>query len=235
MSTFALIGGTSVLESDFFKTASQHQEKTPYGVVTLLQRDQVWFIQRHGLKTYHPPHRIRHKAHLFALKQLGVQSILALGSVGSLHEDLSPGRWVLPNDFIGFSVYPSFFNDDRGHLAAQFSDVWRDCLLQQLDKLRISVKKEGIYWQARGPRFESVAEIKLMRQFADIVGMTVASELILAQEMELDYAALCIVDNYANGIAGEAVSFERFKKQVHANQQQVQQLLGQLIPRLQAL
>ena len=67
----------------------------------------------------------------------------------------------------------------------------------------------GVYWQARGPRFETPAEIRLMAAHADVVGMTIASECVVAGELGLDYAALCVVDNLANGLAEEQVSTSR--------------------------
>jgi len=70
----------------------------------------------------------------------------------------------------------------------------------------------GTYVQTRGPRFETVAEIAALSQFADLVGMTLASEATLACELSIPFAAICTVDNYANGLADGVLTYDEVLK-----------------------
>lgn len=226
----ALVGGTSLLESSLFRDATPWTLSTPYGSVTLLEQEGILFLQRHGLETYTPPHRINHRANLYALQQAGVQQILSVGSVGSMRESILPGTVVVPDDFYAPQVGISFFEDQRGHKAPGFHKQWRETVLTIWQNSDLPQPlNQGVYWQTLGPRFETPAEIRLFQPHVHVVGMTVASECILAGELDLPYAALCMVDNYANGIGAEALSYESFKAQVHANETRLIHIVQTLI------
>ncbi|MBF0160651.1 MAG: MTAP family purine nucleoside phosphorylase [Magnetococcales bacterium] len=229
----ALVGGTSLLESALFRHATPRSVATDRGVVTLLEQEGVLFLQRHGLTAYTPPHRINHHANLLALQQAGAERVLAIGSVGSLRLDLPPGTLVLPDDFYAPHVNLSFFEDQRGHRAPEFDPQWRAAVLEAWQRTALPLPHtQGIYWQTIGPRFETPAEIRLLAPHVHLVGMTVASECILAGELGLPYAALCMVDNFANGICAEKLSYESFKVQVHANEAVLQHAIQVLIKEL---
>jgi 5'-methylthioadenosine phosphorylase len=93
----------------------------------------------------------------------------------------------------------------------------------------------GVYWQARGPRFETPAEIRLMAAHADVVGMTIATECVVAGELGLDYAALCVVDNLANGLAAEEVSTAGMEADRLINAERLREGLEAVLPRLGAV
>jgi 5'-methylthioadenosine phosphorylase len=229
-----LIGGTSLLEAAPVRQALRREVETPYGTVALLEGHGLWFLQRHGLDGYTPPHRINHAAHLLALQQVGVQRILAIGSVGSLRLDLPPGTLVLPDDFYAPQVNPSYFADQRGHRPPGFHRAWRATLLQAWQRSGMPLPYDGgIYWQTTGPRFETPAEIRMMAPHAHLVGMTVAAEAILAGELEIPYVALCMVDNYANGLQATELSYASFKAQVHANEERLLFTLQSILEELQ--
>ena len=214
----ALIGGTGLLESTQFHNAKPLSLHTPHGTVTLLQQKEVLFLQRHGLKEYTPPHRINHRAHIHALQQAGAERILSVSSVGSMRETLLPGTWVVPDDFYAPNLSISFFDDQRGHKAPGFHPQWRQTLLEIWQHSDLpQPQASGIYWQTHGPRFETPAEIRILQPHVHLVGMTVASECILAGELDLPYAAICMVDNFANGIGNSVLSYASFKTQVQRN------------------
>ncbi|MBF0186330.1 MAG: MTAP family purine nucleoside phosphorylase [Magnetococcales bacterium] len=216
----ALIGGTSLLESSRFKEAQRISVETSFGEVPLLETaGGLLFLQRHGLESYTQPHRINHHANIEALQRSGVERILSVGSVGSLKRKIIPGSFVVPDDFYAPSVNPSYYEDERGHRVAEFHPVWRRQILQLWEETGRPMPRDGgVYWQTRGPRFETRAEIKAHRPFAHIVGMTIASECILASEKEIPYAAICMADNYANGISPQRLSYDAFRTQVRDNQ-----------------
>lgn len=226
----ALIGGTNLLESPQFCHANPLPVVTPYGTVILLEQEGILFLQRHGLKQYTQPHRINHHAHLYALQQAGAEAVLAIGSVGSLRLDLPPGRLVLPDDFYAPHLNLSFFDDQRSHMTPGFHPQWRATLLETWQQTGLPAPHVGgTYWQTMGPRFETPAEIRMLAPHVDLVGMTIASECILASELTLPYAALCMVDNFANGIHLEKLSYESFRAQVHANEASLLQTVHILI------
>jgi 5'-methylthioadenosine phosphorylase len=157
-------------------------------------------VQRHDRGAYALPHEIDHAANLKPLAEQGCDRVLAIGSVGSLDPELPVGSLLCPDDFIALHLGLSIFADERAHSAPGFDPEWRE---EVLDAWRASggeLRDGGVYWQAIGPRFETPAEIRLIAAHADVVGMTIASECIVAAELGLAYAAICVVDNFANGI-----------------------------------
>ena len=93
----------------------------------------------------------------------------------------------------------------------------------------------GVYWQTRGPRFETPAEIRLIAAHADLVGMTVAGECIPARELGLQYAALCMVDNLANGLAAGELSVAEMEADRVVNAAVLRDGLAAVLPRLGAV
>ena len=151
------------------------------------------------------PHEIDHVANLRALVEQGCDRVLAIASVGSLDAELPVGSLLCPDDFIALHLGLSTFGDERAHRAPRFDPAWREEVLAAWSASGGELRDGGVYWQAIGPRFETPAEIRLMAAHADVVGMTIASECIVAAELGLAYAAICVVDNLANGIgAGPA-------------------------------
>ncbi|MBF0369836.1 MAG: MTAP family purine nucleoside phosphorylase [Magnetococcales bacterium] len=231
----ALIGGTGLLDANWFQQARVHWEETPHGTVTLSLGDGLCFLQRHGTHPYTPAHRVNHLAHFQALKQAGVTRIIGVGSVGSLHTDILPGTLVVPDDILALQVNLSFFDDARSHRPPAFDGAWRRDILAAWQQTDLAAPLDGgVYWQTTGPRFETPAEIRFLASHAHLVGMTIASECILAGELGIPYAAICMVDNLANGLAEEALSYAAFKGQVQHNQEKllrcVNALLHQLMP-----
>jgi len=197
-----IIGGTSLLEFSFgdLKKKVVH---TPYGSSEVLLGSGVALLLRHQKRR--APHQISYRAHLSALAILGVNRIIAIGSTGSLRASISPGCLVIPDDYITLTGSPTIFNHSIGHISPEFSPE----LINSLTKAVPDARVGGIYIQTDGPRIETVAEIKWMAEIADIVGMTVASEATVAKELEIPFAAICTVDNYANGIASEEVTYDQ--------------------------
>lgn len=225
----AVIVGTSFLEGDLPRT-SRIQVSTPYGNVDLMELENQIVLQRHGLDRYHPPHRIHHHAHLSALHQWGAERIIALGSVGSLHLHRPPGSVVIPDDFFAPTVTPSFHDDAHGHQLPRFDPSLRRELLELLTSPPLPTPVDGgVYWQTTGPRFETPAEIRFHAHYVDYVGMTIASECILASELALPYAMVGIVDNFAHGIGHEPLTMASFKNQVARNRELAFNILDKIL------
>jgi 5'-methylthioadenosine phosphorylase len=193
-------------------------------------------VQRHGNEGgFVLPHEIDHEANLRPLIEQGVDRVLAIGSVGSLRPELGVGSLVCPDDFIALNLGDSIFADARAHSAPRFNERWRKDVIAAWSEGAQAPRDGGVYWQARGPRFETPAEIRLIAAHADVVGMTIASECVVAGELGLDYAALCVVDNLANGLAEEVVSTGAMEADRLINAERLREGLAAVLPRLGAV
>jgi 5'-methylthioadenosine phosphorylase len=194
-------------------------------------------VQRHGSADggFALPHAIDHEANLRPLLEQGCDRVLGIGSVGSLHPELAVGSLVCPDDFIALNLGDSIYGDARAHSAPGFAPRWREEVISAWSDGGQAPRDGGVYWQARGPRFETPAEIRLMAAHADVVGMTIASECVVAKELGLDYAALCVVDNLANGLASEPVSVAAMEADRLVNAERLREGLAAVLPRLGAV
>jgi 5'-methylthioadenosine phosphorylase len=181
------------------------------------------------------PHEIDHAANLAALAEQGCDRVLAIGSVGSLDAELTVGSLLCPDDFIALHLGLTTFGDERAHRAPAFDSTWREEILAAWTASGGRVRDGGVYWQAIGPRFETPAEIRLMAAHANVVGMTIASECIVAAELGLAYAAICVVDNLANGIGPRPLEIIELEAARAANALQLHDGLAAVLPQLGAV
>jgi len=217
-----IIGGTSLLDykgSEF----SKFEQNTPYGTSELFKGDGFLLLLRHQNRC--APHKIPYRSHIAALKLAGAEQIIALGSTGSLREDIPPGTRIIPDDFVSLATIPSIYNHSIGHANPMFDSYLRS----HLANLCPDAKKGGTYIQTCGPRLESRPEIIWMSQLAHVVGMTIGSELTVAHELNLPFAAICTIDNYANGICNAEISYDSILKTVRENQEKTLELLNHII------
>ncbi len=177
----------------------------------------VIVIARHGREHRIPPHRINHRANLWALRELGASHVLAASSTGSLKKTIRPGTFVVPHDFVGFWNVPTFHDDRVLHATPTLDEDLRAVLTKAGRKQGATVRSRGIYVQATGPRLETRAEIAHFRTLGDVLGMTMSSEATLASELGLRYASLCSVDNYCNGIVERPLTYEAIAKMQDRN------------------
>jgi 5'-methylthioadenosine phosphorylase len=194
-------------------------------------------LQRHGAAggaaPYVLPHRIDHEANLRSLLEAGCDRVLAVCSVGSLKKEIAVGRLVCPDDFIALQLGVTTFDDARGHMPPGFDREWRERVLAASRAGGADGFGDGgVYWQTIGPRFETPAEIRLLAAHADLVGMTMASECVVAGELGLAYAAVCVVDNLANGVGSAALEVEELEAARAANSGRLAEALEELLPEL---
>lgn len=192
-------------------------------------------VQRHGAKGYNLPHRIDHAANLRPLVEAGCDRVLGIGSVGALRAELGVGSLVCPDDFIALQLGLSLFEDARAHSMPGFDRAWRGELLAAWAAAATDgppPRDGGVYWQTVGPRFETPAEIRLIAAHADLVGMTLASECVVAGELGLPYAGVCVVDNLANGIGARPLSATELERDRAANVARLRAALDAVLPEL---
>jgi 5'-methylthioadenosine phosphorylase len=198
--TLGIIGGTSLLFSKL-PLLEKQVVRTPFGGAEVLAGD-VTILLRHQGNI--PPHRINFCANMAALAILGVDRVVAFGSTGSLKAEIKPGSIMFPDDYMSISDIPSIHNHAISHVMPVISKN----LILELGREFPYARTGGTYVQTRGPRIETIAEVSALAKVADIVGMTVASEATLACELGMEFAAVCTVDNYANGLGTEVLSYE---------------------------
>ena len=191
-------------------------------------------LRRHEVAAgYELPHRIDHVRTMKAVAEAGCDRVLALSSVGGLRPELGPGTLVVPNDFIALDVEPlTTLDGPEAHRVPHFDAALRAELAEALRESGVEAVGEGVYWQTRGPRLETPAEVRLIAQHADVVGMTVASECVIAGELGLRYATLCVVDNLANGVGGEDLTLAEIQLNRERNASTLRATLDTILPLL---
>jgi len=159
------------------------------------------------------------------MKQLGIQKIIAINSVGSMKRDIKPGTFLIPDDFLSLWHIPTFFNDEMRFIVPRMDSHFAATLYNYCMSLKIPAKKGGVYIQTHGPRLETKAEISMLKKFGDVVGMTMASEATLCLEYDIPYASICSVDNYCHGIAKKALTIDEIHLNVKRNMQYIEKLI----------
>jgi len=218
--TLAIIGGTGLEKAAGSLDKRQDETvRTPYGEAALVRGrwggGEIIFLARHGLNHDIPPHLINYRANIRALKGAGVTHILAAAAVGSLKNEISPGDFVLLDDFIDFTKTRASTFSGEGALLKHtdetepYDGTLRRLLLTAATEKGIELHRNGTYVCTEGPRFETPAEIRMFRTLGgDVVGMTGVPEVVLANELEIPYASMAVATNYAAGMAGHDLTYK---------------------------
>ena len=228
----AIVSGTSINRSEVFSSWQLQRVETPFGGVVLRQMGDFVALNRHGEGHYGLPHQIEHRANVTALRRLGVEQVVTFSSVGSCDPALGPGSIVSIGDYASFA--PLTFQSDE---LEPFAPVLENPLLERIAACcpQQAIERGKVYFQTRGPRFETKAEVRALRLLgADVVGMTFANEADLILESGLGLTAFAMVDNYAHGVTAHSLSKEAFEVLVRENQSKVDAFLGGVIGALSA-
>jgi len=204
----AIIGGSGLYDIEEFKERELLNITTPWGnpsdqiLKTKYNNKEVYFLPRHGRGHFISPSKINFRANIDALKQLGVTDIVSVSAVGSLKEDLPPGKFVLVDQFIDrtFARNKTFFDEDivaHVSMAHPTSKALMNACEESIKKENISYQRGGTYVVMEGPQFSTLAESNLYRSWkADVIGMTNMPEAKLAREAEIRYASVSMVTDY---------------------------------------
>lgn len=203
---------------------------TPSKIPYLEGKDLI-LIARHGWseRDFTPPHLIEHLAHFQALAELGVSEVIGVYSTGSLKDFLKPGMLIVPDDFICLYPTPTSVTDRPHHITPAIDATVRRNLINASREVDIDVKDGGVYWQTAGPRLETKAEIRMMATAANMVGMTMASEAVLAREFGIAFGAVCSIDNYAHGIGDNELKDEDIRAQARQNAEKIGRIVSRYI------
>jgi len=238
-----IVGGTGLYDPKLLKNVEEVTVDTPYGApsdaITIgeLAGRCVAFLPRHAKKHTIGPTDINSRANILALKKLGVQSILAPSTVGSLKEDYKPGDIVFVNQFIDRTTKreQSFYTDKKVchiSVAEPMCPELRQTLIAVAKDRGIRAHNTGTYVCIEGPRFSTKAESKMFRAWgADVVGMTLVPECVLAREAEVCYASIATVTDY-DVWKDHPVCVDEILKTMRANIENVKKIIVETVARL---
>jgi 5'-methylthioinosine phosphorylase len=219
MARFAIIGGTGLNRLAALVQPAPTRE-TPYGAASAVPQigrigaHEVIFLARHGQPHRLAPHLINFRANVWLLRELGATAVLATNAVGSIAAAMAPGDLVIPHQIIDYTwgrLHTYMDSEPLRHVdfTTPYDAMLRDRLCAAAEGLALDCATfgSGVYGCTQGPRLESAAEIdRMARDGCDIVGMTGMPEAGLARELELPYAAVCLVVNLAAGRGDEPLA-----------------------------
>ncbi|MDC1130008.1 S-methyl-5'-thioadenosine phosphorylase [Candidatus Pelagibacter sp.] len=203
-----IIGGSGLYDVEEFKDREYIAINTPWGkpsdniLKTKYNNKEIYFLPRHGRDHQLSPSKINFRANIDALKQLGVTDIVSVSAVGSLKEDLSPGKFVIVDQFIDrtFARNKTFFDNEivaHVSMAHPTSNGLMNSCEEAIKQENIEYQRGGTYIVMEGPQFSTLAESNLYRSWnADIIGMTNMPEAKLAREAEIRYASVSMVTDF---------------------------------------
>jgi len=240
--TIAVIGGSGISEIFQGRETRMHRVGTPWGAPSgpieegRVGRTRVLFLSRHGPGHTIPPHRVNYRANIDALRSLGADAIVAVNSVGSLREELAPGNFVLPEQFVDLTKgRPTTFFDGGQVFHVSLADPFCPDLVKQAAaagrELGIPFVEGKTYVCVEGPRFSTRAESHWFRSFADLVGMTLVPEVTLVRERALCYVCLAMVTDY-DVWAERPVEAREIVEVMRRNSERMGQVLEKYLPSL---
>jgi 5'-methylthioadenosine phosphorylase len=223
----AILGGSGLNRLANLRLTQRKAVGTPFGEPSAalslgdIAGRAVVFLARHGDGHTFAPHEVNYRANLWALKEAGVREVISVATVGGIANGAVPGALLVPHQIIDYTWgRPATYFQGPGapvkHIdfTEPYSRALREKLLAAARGCGEAVLDRGVYAATQGPRLETAAEIeRLARDGADIVGMTAMPEAALAREIDLEYAALAVVANYAagRGDSASAVALDRIE------------------------
>lgn len=240
---WGIIGGTGLNQLPGLELLAREEVSTPWGAPSaalvrgrLAGRDVV-FLARHGEPHRIPPHRVNYRANLWALQAAGVSRVVAVNAVGGVDAAMPPGHFCVPDDLIDYTWgrEMTYFADDLDAVThidftQPYSSAVRKALLDALRASKVAHSAQGIYAATQGPRLETAAEVRRLRQDGcHIVGMTGMPEAALARELDLEYACLALVVNAAAGMDEQPISMAAIEAVMAAGMDQVRDILVRVV------
>lgn len=246
MSAIGVIGGSGLYEMPGLEGVERVTLATPFGppsdpyVCGRLGGQRLVFLPRHGAEHRLLPTEVNYRANIFGMKQLGVERLVSVASVGSLREEIAPGHFVVPDQLIDRTVHrpATFFGNGivvHVSLADPVCPALAAVMADAARRVGMTVHGRGTYICMEGPQFSTRAESHLYRQWgADVVGMTLAQEARLAREAEMCFAALALATDYdCWREASAAVAIGDVLRILRDNVAHARRAIAEAVPRLQ--
>ncbi|MBA0908944.1 MAG: S-methyl-5'-thioadenosine phosphorylase [Nitrosarchaeum sp.] len=238
-----IFGGTGIYDSGILENPQEITIDTPFGkpsdtiTVGIFKGRKIAFLPRHGKKHAIPPHLINYKANIWAFKELGITRIIAPSAVGSLKEEIEPGHFALPTQFLDFTKSRSGSFSENGRVihisvAEPFCPELQSTIIKITKEQNIKIHKDCTYVCIEGPRFSTKAESKFYRSTgADIIGMTLVPECQLAREAQMCYASISTVTDY-DVWAEKPVTAKEVMETLSKNVDKIKKILTDLISQI---
>jgi len=248
MSKIGIIGGSGLEDPEILKSAEEYNIENKYGkpsspmICGKLDNTDVVILSRHGREHRISPSGVNNRANILALKEAGCTHIISTTACGSLREEIRRGDIVIPDQFIDFTRHRSitFFDEFEpgklGHtpMADPFNRELRSLIIRTAGNIGLKIHEKGTVITIEGPRFSTRAESNLFRIWgADIINMSIAPEVILANELKIPYATIAMSTDYDSWKMDEdPVTWEEVLRVFNENVQNVLNLLREVIPRI---
>jgi 5'-methylthioadenosine phosphorylase len=237
-----IIGGSGLYSMNGLTKTREVQVQTPFGepsdaiVLGLLEGKRVAFLARHGRGHRILPGEINFRANVYAMKLLGAERIISVSAVGSLMEDLQPGEFLVPDQFVdrtknristffgdGLVAHVGFDKPTCGQTSSVLADASVHC--------GVKVHRRGTYVCIEGPQFSTLAEANLHRQLKfEVIGMTNVTEAKLAREAEICYATIAMITDFDCWHPGhESVTASQIIATLVQNAENAQQVLREAV------
>ena len=238
-----IFGGTGIYDSGILENAKEITIDTPFGkpsdsiTIGIFKGRKIAFLPRHGKKHTIPPHLINYKANIWAFKELGITRIIAPSAVGSLKEEIEPGHFALPTQFLDFTKSRNGSFSDNGRVihisvADPFCPELQSSILKVTKEQNLHMHKDCTYVCIEGPRFSTKAESKFYRTTgASIIGMTLVPECQLAREAQMCYASISTVTDY-DVWAEKPVTAKEVLETLSKNVERTKKILTDLISQI---
>lgn len=237
--TLAIIGGSGLTRIQDLEIIGSQAMKTPFGapsaeyVFGKLHGKKIVFLSRHGNPHTHAPHKINYRANIWGLKELGVTRIIAVAAVGGITENMVPAHLAIPDQIIDYSYgreHTFFAETDEAVQHVDFTypytQALRAGLISAAATLNLPISPIATYGCTQGPRLETTAEIQRMeRDGCDLVGMTGMPEAALARELELSYATIAVVANWAAGKSEGEITMAEIERHLQKGMANTMELL----------
>lgn len=246
MAELAIIGGTGLTSINDLEIIRREMMTTPFGepsgplVHGELYGHEVMFLPRHGSGHTIPPHKVNYRANIWALKEAGAKSVIAVNAVGAIQPEMLPASLVIPDQIIDYtwSRTNTFFEEALSKVVhidftEPYCEDMRQKLIDAANGIELSIFDKATYAAMQGPRLETAAEInKLERDGCHIVGMTGMPETALARELELCYACVAVVANKAAGRGDGEITMSEIEHHLSDGMKNVKKLIRQTVSML---
>ncbi|MFA5357643.1 MAG: S-methyl-5'-thioadenosine phosphorylase [archaeon] len=239
-----IIGGSGLEDPKLLHNAKEVKIKTPFGKHSPIKKGkinkvEVAILSRHGYKHEYSPTTVPYKANIWALKKLGCRAIIATSACGSLKEEIKPGTFSLPSQFLDRTHNREQSYSEHGKvlhisMAEPFETEIKKILLKKCKTLGYNCSSETTVVTIEGPRFSTKAESNFYRLLqCDLINMTTVPEVCLAKEIEIPYQVINLVTDYDCWRDGtKAVSFEEVLKVMKKNAEKVKKLIVEALPEI---
>jgi 5'-deoxy-5'-methylthioadenosine phosphorylase len=243
MSRIGIIGGSGLTRLRALEVDHRELIGTPYGdpsapmLFGRLEGLEVAFLPRHGGNHQVPPHMVNYRANIWAFKEVGVERVIGMAAVGGIGPAMAPGRLCVPDQIIDYThgrKHTFYEQDLTSVIHIDFTEPYcgplRDCLIDAGRRVGVDLVDGGVYGATQGPRLETRAEIQRMaRDGCDVVGMTGMPEAALARELELCYANLSLVVNWAAGLGdGGPITMREIERHLEEGMSRAVQVVSAL-------